>query len=355
MKQVGSVEIPQKAFLAILEGGLRIFSPRQHARLETSRARRASRRSVEPARVGEEEMIPSPPTREAESSQVPKERLLSRRRSAATRHREPRAHPRRSRAQRKKLGAPVKPQELARSRAHARRPLPPSYRAMLERRRRSATARSSSTPTRWRRRKNRSTRPRSFRFAKAESTGSSVSIAKRRVTASSPFTSGRTARPRLAAKSFAEWLDGVADRVEEAIASAADVPQTLRSLLAQLGFRSTTRSSAGSRPATSRRSRSSSAPSSRARCEETSSGCSTRAARRRSRSTSTSSRSPSRSALASSSSKAEDVFRWLRYFRDENFFGDTSTPSASRRESRTPIACAISGARRASRRSCFAA
>jgi hypothetical protein len=47
----------------------------------------------------------------------------------------------------------------------------------------------------------------------------------------------RTTHPRPIAHNFGEWLDTVADEREEKIASAAVIPQALRDLLLELGFR----------------------------------------------------------------------------------------------------------------------
>jgi len=51
-----------------------------------------------------------------------------------------------------------------------------------------------------------------------------------------PVYQWKTGAAHLVAPSFAAWLDEVADHFEEAAAQAANVPQSLRALLVQLGF-----------------------------------------------------------------------------------------------------------------------
>jgi hypothetical protein len=132
---------------------------------------------------------------------------------------------------------------------------------------------------------------------------------------------------RASAKSFAHWLDDVVDRIEESIASAADVPKSLRALLLQLGFtfddpivgRLETGDVAAveelvgtelGREVRGRHQRlfdSSGKASLTLNLDEFSLAVSLR--------------------TGIYVMSAEDVFRWLRYFRDENFFGDSKDPS----------------------------
>ena len=123
-------------------------------------------------------------------------------------------------------------------------------------------------------------------------------------------------------KTFAHWLDGIVDGLEDSVASAADVPAALRALLVQLGFtfddpivgrletgdvahRGAHRLSARPRGETQ-------APAAlrferqglpHADLEDFSLAVSLR--------------------TGIYVMSAEDVFRWLRYFRDENFYGES--------------------------------
>ena len=122
---------------------------------------------------------------------------------------------------------------------------------------------------------------------------------------------------------FAAWLDMVADQKEEELEKSASIPQTLRELLTQLGFtfddpivgRLETGDIAAIEellgPARTREMRgtvdrildSSGKASLTLNLDEFTLACSLR--------------------TGIFVFEAEDVFRWLRYFRDENFFGES--------------------------------
>jgi hypothetical protein len=128
-------------------------------------------------------------------------------------------------------------------------------------------------------------------------------------------------KPR--ARHFGEWLDEVADAREEAVEHAAFIPQGLKSLLLELGFRFDDpvvgRLETGDTPAiveligakqakdlrgeVDRLFDSSGKASLTLNLDEFTLACSLR--------------------TGIFVFEAEDVFRWLRHFRDENFFGDT--------------------------------
>ena len=132
-------------------------------------------------------------------------------------------------------------------------------------------------------------------------------------------------------KTFAHWLDAVADRVEDAAASAAEVPPSLRALLGQLGFtfddpivgRLETGDAAAIEeligPELAREVRgkhqrlfdSSGKASLTLNLDEFSLAVSLR--------------------TGIYVMSAEDVFRWLRYFRDENFFVAASAEGGARK------------------------
>ncbi len=184
----------------------------------------------------------------------------------------------------KKPAPPVPPQEMADRERMLRRPLPPSYRAVAERSSQIGGRETLLDAAGMARKKERIDDVALVPFAEGAERELFCFDRKSEGEAGELVVyAWKNGEARQVAPSFALWLDEVADRIEEEIASAADVPESLRSLLVQLGFRSTIRSSGASRPATSPRSRSSSGRSSRARCAESTNACSTRAARRRSR------------------------------------------------------------------------
>ena len=132
---------------------------------------------------------------------------------------------------------------------------------------------------------------------------------------------------RQVAHSFALWLDEVADRIEDEIASAADVPPSLRALLVQLGF-------SFDDPIVGRLE-----TGDVAAIEELIGQELAREVRGKHQRLFDSSGKASLTlnldefSLAASLRTgifvfaAEDVFRWLRYFRDENWFGEVREPS----------------------------
>jgi hypothetical protein len=131
----------------------------------------------------------------------------------------------------------------------------------------------------------------------------------------------------LVAPSFAAWLDEIADHMEDAVAQAANVAPSLRALLVQLGFTfddpivgrletgdiGAVEELVGSEVAREVRGRhqrlfdSSGKASLTLNLDEFSLAVSLR--------------------TGIFVIAAEDVFRWLRYFRDENFFGEPKDPS----------------------------
>ena len=143
-----------------------------------------------------------------------------------------------------------------------------------------------------------------------------------------PVHSWRAGKGQQVAKSFAAWLDSVADRMEDDLASAAEVPRSLRSLLGQLGFAFEDpivgRLETGDVQAIEELIGSQLAAEVRGphhRLFDTSGKASLTL-------------NLDEFSLAVSLRTgiyvlpAEDVFRWLRWFRDENFFGEgPSSPS----------------------------
>ena len=139
---------------------------------------------------------------------------------------------------------------------------------------------------------------------------------------------GASVKPR--ARSFGEWLDSVADAREDAIASAANIPTQLKTLLLQLGFTFDDpivgRLETGDVPAVeslvgaaiaeqirgphNRLFDSSGKASLTLNLDEFSLAASLR--------------------TGIFVFHAEDVFRWLRTFRDESFFGEPSPKHAAR-------------------------
>jgi hypothetical protein len=124
------------------------------------------------------------------------------------------------------------------------------------------------------------------------------------------------------ARHFGEWLDSVADAREEEIEKAADIPKSLRDLLVQLGFKFDD-------PIAGR------VHTADVAAVETLIGASRAASVRgevnrlfdaTGKATLTLNLAEFTMAVklrtGSFTFEAEDVFRWLRTFRDENFFGD---------------------------------
>lgn len=235
----------------------------------------------------------------------------------------------------KKVAAPAKAQDLLDRERMLRRPLPPSYRVVLER---TASIGEGDVLL-----------DASGMAAKKESIDDAALVPfcearehelfcfDRKAEGEAgelPVFSWKSGQARLAAQSFAVWLDGVADNAEDAIASAADVPHALRTLLGQLGFtfddpivgRLETGDVAAieeligtelAREVRGKHQRlfdSSGKASLTLNLDEFSLAVSLR--------------------TGIYVMTAEDVFRWLRYFRDENFFGekgrDPSHPDRTR-------------------------
>jgi hypothetical protein len=137
-----------------------------------------------------------------------------------------------------------------------------------------------------------------------------------------PVYAWKNGEARLVAKTFAHWLDEVVDRIEEAVASAADVPQSLRSLLIQLGFTFdypiVGRLETGDAAAIEELIGAELAHEVRGKHQRLfdSSGKASLTLNLDEFSLAVSLRTGIFVVLA------EEVFRWLRYFRDESFFGE---------------------------------
>jgi len=228
----------------------------------------------------------------------------------------------------KKTGPRAAPQDLVDRERMLRRPLPPSYRTVLER-----TASIAEKPTLL--------------------DASGMARAKERIddAALVPFAEGRehelfcfdrkaegesgelpvyqwkTGAAHLVAPSFAAWLDEVADHFEEAAAQAANVPQSLRALLVQLGFTFDDpivgRLETGDVAAIEELVGTETAREVRGKHQRLfdSSGKASLVLNLDEFSLAVSLRTGIFVIVA------EDVFRWLRYFRDENFFGEPKDPS----------------------------
>jgi hypothetical protein len=134
---------------------------------------------------------------------------------------------------------------------------------------------------------------------------------------------------RLRARNFGEWLDQVADAREEALAAAADIPDNLRDLLVALGFNfddpivgrietgDTEAIEALLGPARTREIR----------------GDAGRLFDSSGKASLTLNLDEFTLAVALRTGlyvfEPEDVFRWLRWFRDESFFGEPGRPRGS--------------------------
>ena len=223
----------------------------------------------------------------------------------------------------KKAAHPVKPQELVDRERMLRRPLPPSYRVVVERTASIGESETLLDASGMTRKKESIDDAALVPFCEGREHELFCFDRKSEGDAGElPVFSWRNGQARLVAQSFAVWLDGVADRMEDAIAMAADVPASLRSLLAQLGFtfddpivgRLETGDVAaieeliGSELAREVRGKhqrlfdSSGKASLTLNLDEFSLAVSLR--------------------TGIYVMTAEDVFRWFRYFRDENFFGE---------------------------------
>ena len=228
----------------------------------------------------------------------------------------------------KKPAPRATPQDLADRERMLRRPLPPSYRAVLERSAQIGGRETLLDAAGMARKKEHIDDVSLVPFAegaerelfcfdrKGEGEGGELAV-----------FSWKNGEARQVASSFALWLDEVADRIEDEIASAADVPPSLRALLVQLGFgfddpivgRLETGDVAaieelvGSELAREVRGKhqrlfdSSGKASLTLNLDEFSLAVSLR--------------------TGIFVFSAEEVFRWLRYFRDENWFGEARDPS----------------------------
>jgi hypothetical protein len=235
---------------------------------------------------------------------------------------------------RKKAAPPVTAQELADRERMLRRPLPPSYRVVVQR---------------------------SAGVSDRTELLDAASMAQRRQliddAALVPFAEGpehelycfdrkaevrrgrggeegelpvyvwRRGQTRQAAPTFAHWLDEVADRLEDRIASASDVPPGLRALLVELGFSFEDpivgRLETGDVAAVEELIGSELAREVRGKHQRLfdSSGKASLALNLDEFSLAVSLRT------GIYMFSAEEVFRWLRYFRDEGFFGEAKAPS----------------------------
>ncbi len=228
----------------------------------------------------------------------------------------------------KKPAPPATPREMTERERLLHRPLPPSYRVVLERTSSIGDGPRLLDADAMSRTKARIDDATLVPFA--EGREGEVYCFDRRAEGDRgelPIFSWKNGEARAAAQSFAHWLDEVADVLEEAIASAADVPPPLRALLVQLGF-------TFDDPIVGRLESGDAAA-----IEELIGGELAREVRGQHNRLFDSSGKASLTlnldefSLAVSLRtgiyvmSAEDVFRWLRYFRDENFFGEPKTPS----------------------------
>ncbi len=223
----------------------------------------------------------------------------------------------------KKAAPPVKPQELVDRERMLRRPLPPSYRVVLERT--ASIGESDVLLSADAMARKKETIDDAALVPFCEGREQELICFDRKAEGESgelPIYAWKNGEARLVAKTFAVWLDGIADKLEESIASAADVPPSLRALLAQLGFtfddpivgRLETGDVAAieeligtelAREVRGKHQRlfdSSGKASLTLNLDEFSLAVSLR--------------------TGIYVMNAEDVFRWLRYFRDENFFAN---------------------------------
>ncbi len=228
----------------------------------------------------------------------------------------------------KKPAPAVKAQELLDRERMLRRPLPPSYRTVLERTGAVGERVTLLDAAGMARAKERVDDAALVPFA--ETRDHELFCFDRKAEGEKgelPVYVWRAGEARAAAPTFGAWLDDVADHIEEAVAQAANVPPNLRSLLVQLGFTFDDpivgRLETGDVPA----------------IEELIGHGLAREVRGKHQRLFDSSGKASLTlnldefSLAVSLRTgifviaAEDVFRWLRYFRDENFFGESKDPS----------------------------
>ncbi len=230
-------------------------------------------------------------------------------------------HVRKGHAER--FGGPTSDEEIADRARLMRRPLPPSYESALRVCRSIGEEEQLLDAEAMARERAHTGHAKLFPFCRLGDVLLCFDLRSAEATGELPVVeeAGGAVRPR--ARSFAEWLDQVADRREEAMESAAaTLPVSLRALLVQLGFtfddpvvgRLETGDpvaieeligpdlAAEVRGQHNRLFDSSGKASLVLNLDEFTLACSLRSG-----------------ILVF---EAEDVFRWLRTFRDENFFGD---------------------------------
>ncbi len=224
----------------------------------------------------------------------------------------------------KALAPPAGDQELDDRERMLRKPLPPSYRAVMQRAAgfggRDVLLDAQGMTEK--RRFIESTALIPFAESRDEDRIYCFDRKKEGAGGELPVLAWHEGKAEPVADTFAEWLDGVADRLEEQLATAADIPASLRSLLLHLGFvfddPIVGRLETGDVPAVeeligpeiadkvrgphNRLFDSSGKASLTLNLDEFSLAASLR--------------------TGIFVFSAEDVFRWLRWFRDENFFGD---------------------------------
>jgi hypothetical protein len=228
----------------------------------------------------------------------------------------------------KKVAPPVKAQELLDRERMLRRPLPPSYRVVLERTAGLGESATLLDAAGMARKKERVDDAALVPFA--EGREHELFCFDRKAEGENgelPVYAWKSGTAHLVAPSFGAWLDLVADKIEEAVAQAANVPASLRSLLVQLGF-------TFDDPIVGRLE-----TGDVAAIEELIGPELAREVRGKHQRLFDSSGKASLTlnldefSLAASLRTgiyviaAEDVFRWLRYFRDESFFGEPKHPS----------------------------
>lgn len=228
----------------------------------------------------------------------------------------------------KKVAPAVKAQELLDRERMLRRPLPPSYRVVLERAASVGDIVTLLDAAGMARKKERIDDVALVPFA--EGREHELFCFDRKAEGENgelPVFVWKSGEAHLVAPTFGAWLDDVADRIEEAVAQAANVPPSLRALLVQLGF-------AFDDPIVGRLE-----TGDVAAIEELVGPDLARDVRGKHQRLFDSSGKASLTlnldefSLAVSLRTgiyvivAEDVFRWLRYFRDENFFGEPKDPS----------------------------
>ncbi len=241
----------------------------------------------------------------------------------------------------KKPAPPASPQEATDRERILRRPLPASYRAVIERSNDVGPGETLLDAEQMVKKKKSIDSTSLIPFCEGKE--HELYCFDRRAEAEGgelPVYTWHGGEAQLAAKTFALWLDGVADRLEDELASAAEVPRSLRALLSHLGFTfddpivgrletgdvQAIEELVGSELASEVRGRhhrlfdTSGKASLTLNLDEFSIAVSLR--------------------TGIYVLPAEDVFRWLRWFRDENFFGEgpasPSHPDRARDLRRTP-------------------